>query len=194
MDKKWTESNICDAIMEIAGTSGVMPTHALMNEVTGNKALSVAMSKRGGTKHFAELLGLKTVECESKYGEEYEFLCMEQIEQNLGLLSEKMQIKYPYDILVAGAVKIDVKVSRPVKTKYDSRYFTFNLEKKSPTCDIFVAYCVDKDEVVKTYIIPAYVLHGMSQLSVGVHKSEYDKYLDQWHFIADYVDFVKETV
>ena len=194
MDKKWTESTICDAIMEIAGTSGVMPTHALMDEVTGNKALSVAMSKRGGTKHFAELLGLKTVECESKYGEEYEFLCMEQIEQKLGLLSEKMQIRYPYDILVAGAVKIDVKASRPVKSQCNSRFFTFNLEKKAQTCDIFVAYCVNKDEIVKTYIIPAYVLYGMSQLSVGVHKSDYDKYLNQWHFISDYVDFIKRTV
>lgn len=194
MDQKWTEQKICDAVMEIAGTSGVMPTHSLMNEVTGNCALSVAMTKRGGTKYFAELLGLKTVQCESKYGEEYEFLCVEQIEQKLGFLSEKMKIRYPYDILVAEAVKIDVKASRLVKTKSGSKYFTFNLEKKAQTCDIFVAYCVDKGGIAKTYIIPAYVLYGMSQLSVGVHKSEYDKYLNQWHFISDYVDFIKRTV
>lgn len=195
MKKRWDDDTICAAILSIIDNGEFMPSHKVMDDITGSKALSVAITKRGGSQRFAKMLGLKIKDCESKFGEEYEYLCIEHIESNLGLLSEKMKIKYPYDVLCAGCAKIDVKVSNLEKMNQPSKYYSFNIEKPAQTCDIFVFYCVEKkDTIQKILIIPSAALYGMTQLAVGVVKSDYDKYIDQWHYIADYVEFMKRGI
>lgn len=192
MEKRWDDETICAAILNVIDDSEYMPTHKMLEDVTGSKALSVAITKHGGSQRFAKMLGLKIKDCESRFGEEYEFLCMDHIEHNLHLLSEKMKTNYPYDVLCAGSVKIDVKVSNLEKMNQPSKYYTFNLEKKAQTCDVFVFYCVkSKNNIQKILIIPSAALYGMTQLSIGVMQSEYDKYVDQWHYISDYADFMK---
>ena len=192
MEKKWDDDLICAELLSIANGGAFMPSHKTMNDVTGSKALSVAVTKRGGSQRFAKMLGLKIKDSESKYGEEYEYLCIEHIEDRLGLLSEKMKIRYPYDVLCAGCVKIDVKVSNLERMNVPTKYYTFNLEKPAQTCDIFVFYCVKaKNDIQKILIIPSAVFYGMTQLSIGVIKSDYDKYIDQWHYISDYAKFMK---
>ena len=65
---------------------------------------------------------------------------------------------YPYDILVNRNVKVDVKASRLFNNYGNSKYYTFNLEKKDQTCDIFVFYCINQnDEIERTFVIPSAV-------------------------------------
>ena len=169
-----------------------MPTHPEIREFFGDNALVCAMSKRNGTKYYAKLLGMEIKECESKFGDQLEDYWVLQIQEKLGLYGEKTKPRYPYDILVNRAVKVDVKVSRLFNNYGNSKYHTFNLEKKEQTCDIFVFYCINQnDEIERTLVIPASVLSGKKQLSV-CKSSMYDKYIDQWRFISDYNKFMTE--
>ena len=169
-----------------------MPTHSEIREFFGDNALVCAISKRNGTKYYAKLLGMEIKECESKFGDQLEDYCVLQIQEKLGLDGEKTKPRYPYDILVNRSVKVDVKVSRLFNNYGNSKYYTFNLEKKDQTCDIFVFYCINQnDEIERTFVIPSTVLSGKTQLAVG-KSSMYDKYIDQWRFISDYNKFMTE--
>lgn len=189
--KKWTLENIKKEISQISKTSEYMPSCKTMDEYTGNKGLSNAVCRNGGCKKIAEMMNLKTKESETEYGRNYELYCLNKIGNIFHYDCEKMTTKYPYDLIVDRSVKIDVKASRKVKCR-DSFSFSFNLEKKNPTCDIFVFFCIDNDKIIKTYIIPSCILSGKCQLSVGIKQSIYDVYLDRWDYIKEYVCFMRK--
>lgn len=193
---KWDEKKITEEILKMVKECKMdtFPTHSEMKSYFGNSKLICAVSKHGGTKYFSKITGLKTKDCESKFGDLFEFFCMKQIEEKLKLRCEKTKPRFPYDILVERAVKIDVKACREFKNYGKSSYYTFNLEKKEQSCDIFVFYCLDNEsKIKKTLVIPSFVLSGKSQLSIG-KKSVYDDYQDKWHFIKDYFCFIKNAI
>jgi hypothetical protein len=192
--KQWTEKEIVETLKQMVKKLGMdtMPTRSEMDKYFGTSSVSCAVSKHGGTKYFAQLLSLPTKQCESKFGDLLEDFCVLQIQEKLGLDGEKTRPRYPYDILVNRNVKVDVKVSRLFNNYGNAKYHTFNMEKKEQTCDVFVFYCINQnDEIEKTLIIPASVISGKKQLSIG-KSSMYDKYIDQWRFISDYNKFMTE--
>lgn len=196
--KRWTDELICFELKETMRILGIetMPTHSQIVEVYGNEGLTNALVHHGGTKKFANLLGIDTKACESKFGDKYEVLCMQEIANRYGYETLKMKPRYPYDILVENSVKVDTKASR-LYTSWKSKtsFYTFNLEKRSPTCDIFVCYCINNvDQIIKTFVIPACAVSGNTQLSVGVIRGKYDIYVDGWDLIKEYVEFNKSHI
>ena len=193
---KWDDDSIKKSIFEVMQITNIdtMPSHSQMDSILGNTSLSGAISKHGGSQFWASKLGLEMLQSETKIGKELEDFTYLEIENKLGLSCEQMKPRYPYDVLVNGCVKIDVKVSNIVQS-YGSNYFTFNLEKSNPTCDIYVAHCLDKDRTIKkSYIIPSSVLKGKTQLSVGEKSSPmYDKFIDRWDIITDYSEFFQRV-
>jgi len=188
--ESWNDELIEKGIIDVMQKASIstMPTLSITNEILGNSSLSNAISKHGGFAFWAKKLGLEQLKCETRLGKEHESYCLNFIQYNFDFAVEQMTYNFPYDLLVESNIKIDVKVSRMYNKGF--KYYTFNLEKKSPTCDIFVAYCIDDDKkIVKTYVIPSSVLSGKTQLSVGVIKSKYDKYLDNWELLNKYNKF-----
>ena len=179
------ESTLNDVVKKAKLTT--FPTHAQMTEITGSTALTGAVSRYGGTHYWADRLGLEIKPCESKMGEEYELKCMAFI-KSLGYGCEKTPPRYPYDLLVENNIKVDVKSGNLYKGE-QSEYYTFNLEKPMPTCDIFVCNCLEGSEIKKTYVIPSSVLTGKTQLSIGKIKSKYDPYLTAWDVLKTYDKF-----
>lgn len=189
----WTEESIVTALKKIIKVSNIkyMPTHSVMREYTGNHALSNAVRRYGGTEYWAKLLQLPYKECESTMGTHYERRCASYIESQLGYTAEAMKPRYPYDLLVDDAVKVDVKAGKCYHGQAGS-FYTFSLEKRAPTCDLFIAYCIrDDGEVHKIYVIPSSALTGLTQLSIGVHRSKYDRYLSAWEQLHKYTAFFK---
>lgn len=189
---RWTDEKIKDAILEVMKKADIqtMPTHSQIMEVTQNNSLCCAISKHGGTVYWAEKLGLEIKKSESKYGYKYEQHCKE-ILISKGFECEKMQERYPYDLTANRNIKIDVKAGNLYSCKHGC-FYTFNLEKRNPTCDIFVCFCIDGEEIVKTYVIPSCVLQGIKQLTVGQKNSKYDKYKDNWSVLERYDEFYKQ--
>lgn len=186
---KWTDETIETGIREVMQENQIesMPTNSLIQKTTGNYALSEAIQKHGGFKFWANKMGLSMTTCETRFGQYFESICMADL-ISMGYECEKASTKYPYDILANG-VKIDVK-SSCLYVGRNGSFYTFNLEKTKPTCDIYIAYCTNKEkEIRKTYVIPAIIVQGKTQLSIGEHQSRYDKYLENWEIVGKYNEF-----
>ena len=185
----WTENLIKERILEVVDFHGYnrMPTVKEIENYYGNTALINKISTTGGCETWAKKLNLSRKPYKSMLALQYEKYTKEVLEKK-GFNCELTSTKFPYDILVNNGVKIDVKVSNLVSIG-DSKAYTFNLEKKQPTCDLYVAYCLDENkEITKTYIIPSRVLTGQCQLSLGKDNSVYDIYLDRWELIKRFND------
>lgn len=189
----WTDDKIKNAIKEVVEKTKInsMPSRSLMDEVTGSTALSNAVSKHGGTKYWADKLGLEIKSCESKIGYEYECQCFNFL-TSMGYDVEFTKARYPYDLIANGNIKIDVKCSNLYHGKFGN-YYTFNLEKPMPTCDVFVCYCVNEN-IQKIYVIPSCVLSGKTQLSIGENHSKYDKYINNWDIVFRYEAFYMQMI
>lgn len=187
---KWDDASIESAILDVMKKAKIstMPSHSLIDEVTGSSALTNAIAKHGGTKSWAVRMGLEVKQCESELGYLMETECAEYIINTLNLDCEKTQIRYPYDLIADGNIKIDVKCANPYYSK-NGKYYAFNLEKKNPTCDVFVCYCIEDGNVQKTYVIPSCLVSGKTQLSIGYAKSKYDRFIDKWDVILEYSKF-----
>lgn len=194
---KWTDEIICAELKEIMRILKIetMPTHSQIINLFGDQSLVNALVNHGGTKKFANLIGAKIKKCESEYGNEYEVECAEMITKKYGYVVDKMKPRYPYDLLVDGSVKVDTKASRLyINNNRKICFYTFNLEKRNPTCDVFVCYCINSnDQIEKTYVIPAIELKDKTQLSVGLN-SKYDKYVDNWDLIKQCVEFNRKCI
>lgn len=188
---EWSEELIIEKINEVINGLELktFPTKSQMKEYFGNNALADKLSRTGGIKFWANKLNLNTKDCESKIGESYEMLCIQKLEE-LGFDCEQMKPRYPYDLTANNHIKVDVKSGFLFGNSGSSPYYSFNLEKSNPTCDIFVVMCLNGDKSIKkTYIIPSCVLYGKTQLSIGVNSSIYDKFLDRWDVFDDYKHF-----
>lgn len=161
-----------------------MPSRSEVEAYYGNSSLSNAISKSGGFYHWAEKLGLEIKKSETKLGYDIEVLAMKLLEDK-GYSCEKTSVCFPYDLLVNGSVKVDVKAARVSKVRTTDVY-SFRLAKPQQTCDVYVAMCLDEDDKpMKVYVIPAHIMHGKKQLALGVGHSVYDKYLNRWEIIEE---------
>ncbi len=176
---KWTDEMVKKEIRKVMESLNIdrMPSRKEIELVTQNSSLTNKISKSGGFYHWAERLGLGIKSSETSLAIIKEKEIAEYITERLGWETELTPLKFPYDILVGGVVKIDVKFSNG----YDygnGRYFSFNLEYTMPKCDVLVLVCSKE----KTLVIPAHVFLGKNQVSIG-NESKYDKYQDRWDII-----------
>ncbi|QIB56539.1 hypothetical protein [Blautia producta] len=191
--RRWTEEIISESILNIVSSCGMntFPTHSEMEEFYGNKALCVKISRTGGTRYWAERLHLPIKKCESEFGNDYELKAMDDIWKETGMHSRQTKPRYPYDLVVNNWIKVDVKVSKQIYTNCHTWQNSFNLEKKDPTCDIFILYCLDKNGTfIKKLIIPSCVLTGQTQVGVG-NNSKWNKYEENWNTFWKYYEFYK---
>lgn len=190
----WNKDNIEKALRYMVEQTGqkTLPTHAETKKFYGNYKLSNAMRRNGGPKYWGERMGLEFKECESKKGEEYEnYFVAEMLEK--GFDAERVNCdepRFPYDVLINGCVKVDVKVAKVFGSDKQG-YYSFNLEHKKHSCDFFVCYCLDcsGENIVKAYIVPASVMDGKSQLGVGLSQSKYDAYIGRYDLIGQTCEF-----
>ena len=188
----WTDEDVVNTINKIIEIHQLdhFPTHSEMDNYTGNSSLSAKVSKSGGTRYWANKMNLPIKQCESELGNDYELLAMELIKLNTGYESCQTKPRYPYDLLVNNSIKVDVKVSYPfLASKNGATSNTFNLEKREPTCDIFILFCLNEEgTLIKTVIIPSNVLFGRTQVGIG-KKSKWDYFIDKWNYISEYGEF-----
>ena len=187
---KWSDALVQQKIEHVMEKLDLttMPTRSMIVNVTGNQSLVNEITRSGGVIGWAERLGIEHRGIETTMGTRFEKTCMEFIQSKYDFNVEMMKAGYPYDLLVNDNIKIDVKSSRMYQGKHNM--YTFNLEKRFPTCDIFVAYCIDEENrIIRTYVVPSKVLSGITQLSIGISKSKYDIYLDKWDVLLKYDEF-----
>lgn len=193
---QWTEEKVISDIKEMVDKLDMkhFPTKTEMKAYYHNASLVDKIAKTGGVKYWAERLNLPIKDCESKTGEFFETQCLIYLE-NMGYDACLMPSRHPYDLSVNQNIKVDVKSGYLFHNYGNGEYYTFNLGKSYPTCDIFVIYCLNSDKSInKTYIIPSKFLYGKTQLALGQNKSKYDKFIDRWDYFEIYDKFYNELV
>ena len=182
--KQYTPEEIKEAVFEVVAQLGLdrMPSKSEIEEYYGDMSLTNKISRSGGFYHLANIYGLEVKKSESYFGIKHEQLIREMLIAR-GFDAELTPTRAPYDILVDGRVKIDVKAGRIVKTN-GCGYYTFNLEKIMQTCDVYVVVTLNSDDTInKIYVIPASIMTGKTQLSIGIAKSKYERFVDRWDYI-----------
>ena len=185
------EKHIENEIIRVMKAMGIerMPSRSEIESVTKSSSLSNLIMKNGGFYFWADKLKIKAKRSKTTNGIKYENKCIDYI-KSLGMEAEPTSIKFPYDILVNDVTKIDVKMSNGYSCS-KGYWYSFNLESTIPKCDIFVFYCTNNGEKEKTLIIPANVLKGIHQFSIG-KKSIYDVYVDRWDYIEKHVSIMSD--
>lgn len=180
---KWTNENIKNAVMDVVNTRGLdhMPSVAEMKEFYGNNKLTNAITQHGGQIKWAGILGLDIKQSETQFGQIYEKYVSDLLTAK-GFKCEMTGTRCPYDILVDGYVKVDVKASKITSIKgYDA--YSFRLAKAMPTCDVYILVGVDRFENKKVFIVPAHEVKGQVQVCISTVKSIYDVYVDKFDII-----------
>lgn len=184
MTMTWTNENIANAVMDIVNTRGLdhMPSVSEIKEYYGNNKLTNAITKHGGQGEWANILGLDIKQSETQFGGKYEKYVHDFLTE-IGFDCELTGTRCPYDLLVNGCVKIDVKASRITRINgYDA--YSFRLAKAMQTCDVYILVGIDRLEYKKMYVIPAHEVNGQVQICISTTCSKYDIYIDRFDIIA----------
>lgn len=186
----WNDERIKNELIKSIGILILdrMPTAEELKSI-GRTDLHNAVSKTKKYSGWAKELELTRKRSETTIGQEWErkmadFLRKYEYEVEL------MTTKHPYDLLVDGVVKVDVKVANPYLLR-GSRVHTFGLGKKNPSCDIYILIALDEQGGrERTLVIPS---HHVKQTMVNIGKnSKYNVYKDNWNVLYEYSKFFND--
>ena len=192
---RWSIELIKEKVLEVKNALELdrMPSTKECALYFQNHALTNAISKRMGWYALAKEMNLPIKGSETFTGKSCEAEIY-AILHSRGFSVERMSTKYPYDLLVDGCVKVDVKASRIYHGR-NGDFFTFNLEKKFPTCDVYILAELDSNgDIVTVMVIPSKFVLYNTQISVGVTKSKYHGFIERWDYISNLSDFWERIV
>ena len=180
---KWTSEIIGEKIMEAKNALGIeyMPTRKQLIQYYGNDCLTNKVSKTIGYYGWAERLGLKIQDNNTRRGKLGEIWAAEYL-RDQGFDVQQMLPNYPFDLLVNGCVKVDVKFSNLYRSKSGFAFYSFALRKRIPTSDAYFLIAQDMCGGRRVYIIPS-AAAKQTQISIGEVHSIYDKYLWNTEFL-----------
>jgi hypothetical protein len=189
-ETRWTNEFLEQQIKNVMGELQIdrMPTRSEIFSVRFNDPLHNGIVRHGGYDYWAKKLGLLIKNSESKTGWKQEEVAIKLLE-NKGYSVKAMSHRCPFDIMINDSVKIDVKASKPWVLK-GIRQHTFGINKKNPTCDIYMVFALDDfGGTERLFIIPSIELKLVT-MCIG-QKSKYNKFIDRWDFIDKYDSFYK---
>lgn len=184
------KNNIVD-VMDSIGTDR-MPSRSEILDITGDYVLHNKIVRTGGYRYWADSLDLEIKDSETKLGQSMEDVAQSMIIEN-GFAAERMTTQYPFDILVNGNIKVDIKSGRAYDLR-GSRCHTFGINKRYASCDLYMIFALseDGDTIERTFIIPSNKLRVVT-MSIGAN-TKYSVYQDRWDYFNTYDEFYKNIV
>lgn len=187
---RWNDQMIRDGIMEVVDALKLdrMPSKKECEEYFHNSCLTNAISKRTGWYNLANEMGLEIKESDTGFGKLFERKGCDLLRAK-GFEVRRMSHNHPYDLLVDGCVKVDVKASKLYRGE-EGNYYSFNLDKPYATCDFYLLLTVNDDDTInRRMVVPSYCVMSHSQISIGEHKSKYHLYTDRFDLLETAADF-----
>lgn len=189
---KWSDEKIKQAIKKVVTAYELdrMPSRKECVDYYGNHSLANAVSRRhGGWYGLAKEIGLPIKKSETYFEKHQEGIVCEMLVSK-GFDVERMPQNFPYDILVDNCIKVDVKASHLYCGK-QGKFFTFNLEKRYATCDIYVLLTLDENNnIINSFIVPSKFVIKNTQISIGKYASKYHKFRDRWDYISNLSEYL----
>jgi hypothetical protein len=184
---RWSESLVEQGIMGLAAFLRRMPTST---EMPGQ--LSEAIIRYGGFDHWAARLGLTLKQTETNVARSAEAHVADMLRAR-GHDVIRQRLKSPFDLLVDGALRVDVKASSvttyPRKTgKHAGANYTFTGCKRGQDCDVFVLVCLRDGDPFAHFVVPAAEVRGVT-LSIG-HRNLMGGGRSKWKPYRDRFDLI----
>lgn len=107
----WTEENLHAALLPICAGSGIFPSNSDLVKL-GRGDIANQITRKGGFVAWAERMGFRRKDSESDKGWGGEKECLEILTKLGFSVSKSERVRSPYDILVGGCVRVDVKTAR----------------------------------------------------------------------------------
>lgn len=182
---KWTDDMVKQEVLSVMKALNIsrLPTKSECDSVTKSTALSNVISKRFGWYKLAEIMSLSIKECETTTGKKFEAVATDILCEK-GFIVKRMVQNHPFDLLVNGTVKINVKASN-LYNGTSGNFYSFGLGYNNHSCDFFMLLELNDKEVVRVMIVPSVDVMNIKQISVGVISSKYHKYTDCYNFITN---------
>lgn len=147
----------------------------------GRNDLACQVAVRGGFRTWAARLGLPLKESETRLGQSIE----DAVEAGFrahGRTVSRMTCKAPFDLLVDG-VRVDVKAAKSnvytnKETGHVSQGYFFGINKREPTCDLYLLCCLREDESIgDQYYVPSEFAR-VSTLTITPTGAKYRQFLN----------------
>jgi hypothetical protein len=148
MRTKWSEGLVESKLRELIKTFGKFPTNSMLREI-GMNSLSSQICRRGGFAAWAKRLGCSRADSDSDFGWGGELAVQAILEREGFSVARSSQVKAPYDLLVNGLVKIDVKTASFASYGFSKGWF-YRIG-KIPSSDLV---CLFKADTGDMYLIP----------------------------------------
>jgi hypothetical protein len=140
-------------IMARADVLGRMPTHS---EVPNT--LSSVIARRGGYAGWADRLGLQSKASETLLGRGIEGVVSTEL-RSRGHTVERQTVKAPFDLLVNGVTRIDVKAANYGEWAHRNgtmvRGYVFAGLKRGKDSDVFILACLRDEKPFAYFVVPA---------------------------------------
>lgn len=145
MRVRWTDDMVASQLREVASKLGGRMPSANDLRAMGLESLASRASRVGGLLGWAERLGLPTGKDAHSpaFGESWETYAAVVLKAN-GYVAESQKRHAPFDVLVNGQIRVNVKASR--RHDYEDvgvRGFTFWIGDTWKRCDVFALVKVD---------------------------------------------------
>jgi len=152
-----------------------------------------AMTRHKSMKYWSDRVGYPLKESETTTGNKFERIVSDYLILK-GYHVDNMVTKHPYDLLVEGNIKIDVKVSSP-HNHFGTRSHTFRSSKECPTCDVYVCVALDEEKNPEDiYVIPSTHAKIVTINISGMGGSKYEKFKNNWDVIREYTKLYSSLI
>jgi hypothetical protein len=145
----------------------------------GLDKLAAIVAYRGGFAAWRMRLALEAKRSETYRGRAVEEQAVQFLERSGFKVEHQRAAKCPFDIMVNGSVRVDVKAAR----LNSAGKYTFGTKKPRPTCDVYMLGMLNKRDVVRAwYLVPA------TQLPTCAHLRPNDKRYEKYRGALTYLD------
>jgi len=179
----WTDERVERELRHIVGELGRFPSNSELRTL-GRNDLACAVCKRGGLLHWANRIGARRAPSDSDFGWAGESVVAQQLRINGFTVEQDFPRKNPFDLLVDGVVRIDVKTARfaTYRTKDHTSEGWFFRIGKMPQADVIALHLFDDGD---TFVIPWRDCPYTNVTITGRGACKYERFRNRWDVIRN---------
>lgn len=183
MRTNWTDEKISNALIDVTNQLGHFPSCSDLRD-QGRHDLICAVSKRGGIIAWAAKLGFDREKSASDFGWDGEDKVFQILLQKGFKAEKRPRNGCPFDILIEGILRIDVKTARYAEYGRVKGWF-YRIGKLAQS-DLIILF---QQDTGKCIILP-WTECTTSNMSI-TEKGKYSNYVERWDILETYLEFFR---
>lgn len=178
--RTWTHDEVLAEAKSVSEILGHFPSVSELRAMKRND-LSVQITRHGGFLAVASEIGVSRIHSDSDTGWAGEIAVATRLESLGFSVARATAVKSPFDLLVNGCVRVDVKTAKFASygtIRVNSGYF-YRIG-KILTCDVLILY---QSDTGTCYVMP-WKAAPTGNITIRATSPSYDQYRENWALIA----------